>query len=206
MHAAVIHFRTLDVYARCIYYCGMEPEVAKYHFGALALAVADSIASVSASFSPSGPATAVMVFLSMEPGLPISVLASRIRLSHAGTVRLIDRLEHEQLVERRRHIADRRARVIHLTNSGKKITEALLKAREQVISECVSPLSPNDLDILGVLSERLFVANGFDKDGSISLCHLCGYSRIAPSRSKAKPGAHDAGTSHQTADDMIRQA
>jgi transcriptional regulator, MarR family len=80
----------------------MEPEVAKYHFGALALAVADSIASVSASFSPSGPATAVMVFLSMEPGLPISVLASRIRLSHAGTVRLIDRLEHEQLVERRR--------------------------------------------------------------------------------------------------------
>ena len=206
MHAAVIHFRTLDVYARCIYYCGMEPEVAKYHFGALALAVADSIASVSASFSPSGPATAVMVFLSMEPGLPISVLASRIRLSHAGTVRLIDRLEHEQLVERRRHIADRRARFIHLTNSGKKITDALLKAREQVISECVSPLSPNDLDILGVLSERLFVANGFDKDGSISLCHLCGYSRIAPSRSKAKPGAHDAGTSHQTADDMIRQA
>ena len=188
MHAAVIHFRTLDVYARCIYYCGMEPEVAKYHFGALALAVADSIASVSASFSPSGPATAVMVFLSMEPGLPISVLASRIRLSHAGTVRLIDRLEHEQLVERRRHIADRRARFIHLTNSGKKITEALLKAREQVISECVSPLSPNDLDILGVLSERLFVANGFDKDGSISLCHLCGYSRIAPSRGKAKPG------------------
>ena len=188
MHAAVIHFHTLEVYARCIYYCGMEPEVAKYHFGALALAVADSIASVSASFSPSGPATAVMVFLRIEPGLPISVLASRIRLSHAGTVRVIDRLEHEQLVERRRHIADRRARFIHLTNSGKKITDALLKAREQVISECISPLSPNDLDILGMLSERLLVANGFDKDGSVSLCHLCGYSRIAPSRGKAKPG------------------
>ena len=188
MHAAVIHFHTLEVYARSIYSCGMEPEVAKYHFGALALAVADRIASVSASFSPSGPATAVMVFLSLEPGLPISVLASRIRLSHAGTVRLIDRLEHEQLVERRRHIADRRARFIHLTNSGKKITGALLEAREQVISECASPLSPNDLDILGVLSERLLVANGFDKDGSISLCHLCSYSRIAPSRTKAKPG------------------
>lgn len=55
MHAAVIHFHTLEVYARSIYSCGMEPEVAKYHLGALALAVADSIASVSASFSPSGP-------------------------------------------------------------------------------------------------------------------------------------------------------
>ena len=55
MHAAVIDFHTLEVYARSIYSCGMEPEVAKYHLGALALAVADSIASVSASFSPSGP-------------------------------------------------------------------------------------------------------------------------------------------------------
>ena len=43
--------------------------------------------------------TTVMVLINMEPGLAISVLASRIRLSHAGTVRLIDRLEHEQLVE-----------------------------------------------------------------------------------------------------------
>ena len=127
MHAAVIHFHTLEVYARSIYSCGMEPEVAKYHLGALALAVADSIASVSASFSPSGPGTAVMVLLSMEPGLPISVLATSIGLSHAGTVRLIDRLEREQLVERRRQITDRRARFIHLTNSGKKITDAFGK-------------------------------------------------------------------------------
>ena len=76
MYAAVIYLHAIDVYARSIYYCGMEPEVAKYHFGALALAVADSIASVSASLSPSGPGTAVMVLLSMEPGLPITVLAT----------------------------------------------------------------------------------------------------------------------------------
>lgn len=75
-----------------------------------------------------------------------------------------------------------------------------------MISECISPLSPNDLDILGMLSERLLVANGFDKDGSVSLCHLCGYSRIAPSVVKLSRGARHAGTSHQKADDMIRQA
>ncbi|MDF7535166.1 MarR family transcriptional regulator, partial [Escherichia coli] len=129
-----------------------------------------------------------MISLSPPTICNSAVLATSIGLSHAGTVRLIDRLEREQLVERRRQITDRRARFIHLTNSGKKITDALLKAREQVISECISPLSPNDLDILGMLSERLLVANGFDKDGSVSLCHLCGYSRIAPSRGKAKPG------------------
>ena len=96
-----------------------SPEVAKYHLGALALAVADSIASVSAS-PPSGPGTAVMVLLSMEPRLPISVLATSIGLSHAGTVRLIDRLEREQLVERRRQITDRRARFIHPHQFGEE--------------------------------------------------------------------------------------
>lgn len=177
MYASVIHFSHLDVYARRIYYFGMEPEVAKYHFGALALAVAESIASVSASLSPSGSATAMMIFLSMEPGLPISVLATRIRLSHAGTVRLIDRLVQDDLVERRRNNADQRARLIHLTGSGERLTGALLKARERVIDECVSALSRGDLDILGTLSERLLSANGFDKSGSSSLCQLLGYGK-----------------------------
>ena len=186
MHAAVIHFHTLEVYARSIYSCGMEPEVAKYHLGALALAVADSIASVSASFSPSGPGTAVMVLLSMEPGLPISVLATSIGLSHAGTVRLIDRLETDHLVERRRHTVDRRARFIHLTNSGEEMTRALLRAREQVIAAWVSPLSPMDLNDLGAMSERL-LENGLNKNELASLRHLGGYPRRRSTESATPP-------------------
>jgi hypothetical protein len=62
----------------------MKPELAEHHFGALPSAVANSIASVSASVSPRSPAT-VMLFFGMKPGLPICELASRIRLSHAGT-------------------------------------------------------------------------------------------------------------------------
>ena len=113
----------------------------------------------------------------LVPGLPISVLATRIRLSHAGTVRLIDRLVQDDLVERRRNNADQRARLIHLTGSGERLTGALLKARERVIDECVSALSRGDLDILGTLSERLLSANGFDKSGSSSLCQLLGYGK-----------------------------
>lgn len=62
----------------------MMPELSDHHFGALPSAVANSIASVSASVSPRSPAI-VMLFFGMKPGLPISELASRIRLSHAGT-------------------------------------------------------------------------------------------------------------------------
>ena len=160
----------------------MEPAAAKYHFGALALAVADNIASASASLSPSGPAAALMIFLSVEPGVPISVLASRLRLSHAGTVRLIDRLETDHLVERRRHTVDRRARFIHLTNSGEEMTRALLRAREQVIAAWVSPLSPMDLNDLGALSERL-LENGLNKNELASLRHLGGDPRRRPTES-----------------------
>ena len=164
----------------------MEPEAAKYHFGALALAVADSIASASASLSPSGPAAALMIFLSVEPGVPISVLASRLRLSHAGTVRLIDRLETGHLVERRRHTVDKRARFIHLTNSGEQMTKALLRAHEQVIAAWVSPLSPMDLNDLGALSERL-LENGLNKNELASLRHLGGYPRPRPTESATPP-------------------
>ena len=165
----------------------MEPETAKYYFGALALAVADSIASASVSLSPSGPAAALLVFLSFEPGLPISVLASRIRLSHAGTVRLIDRLESDHLVERRRHTADKRARLIHLTNAGVKMTGVLLRAREQVIATCVSPLSPTDLNTLGRLSERLLIANGFEKSAFESMWPLVGRPRQTTSENASQP-------------------
>lgn len=172
MYASVIHILLLDVYARRIYSWAMEPETAKHHFGALALAVADSIASASASLSPSGSAAALMVLLSFEPGLPIRVLASRIQLSHAGTVRLIDRLETDHLVERRRHTTDKRARFIHLTSSGETMIGALLNARERVIAACVSPLSPTDLEDLGTISERLLLANGFDRSRFATLSHL----------------------------------
>ena len=158
----------------------MEPAAAKYHFGALALAVADNIASASASLSPSGPAAALMILLSVEPGVPIGVLASRLRLSHAGTVRLIDRLETDHLVERRRHTVDRRARFIHLTNSGEEMTRALLRAREQVIAAWVSPLSPIDLNDLGTLSERLLLESGSNKSELASLRHLGGDPRRRP--------------------------
>ena len=187
MYAAVIHCLSLDVYASRIYSRRMEPEDAKQYFGALALAVADSIASASASLSLSGPGTALMVLLSFEPGLPISALASRIRLSHAGTVRLIDRLESDHLVERRRQTADKRARFIHLTNSGEKMIGALLDARERVIAAYVSPLSPTDLDDLGTLSGRLLYANGLDKSRLATLWHLGGYQRRRASGSETQP-------------------
>lgn len=141
----------------------MNPAVARSHFGALALAVADEIANASASHSPSGPAAAAMVFLFLDPGLSIGGLAERIKLSHAGTVRLIDRLELERLVERRRNDSDRRARFIYLTASGEEMMSAIMTARDDAISGYLSALSPDELSMLGALSEHLLHMNEFDR-------------------------------------------
>jgi hypothetical protein len=83
--------------------------------------------------------------------------------------------------------ADKRARFIHLTNAGVKMTGALLRAREQVIAACVSPLSPADLNKLGRLSERLLVANGYEKSGVASMWPVVGYSRETPPENASQP-------------------
>jgi len=141
----------------------MEPATARSHFGALALAVADEIANASASYSPSGPTAAALVFICLDPGLSIGELAERIRLSHAGTVRLIDRLELERLVERRRNDSDRRARFIYLTTSGEELMAAIMTARDDAISAYLSVLSPDELSTLGALSEHLLQMKEFDR-------------------------------------------
>lgn len=147
----------------------MEIEAAKSCFGALALAVAGSFADASAAHSRNGPGTEAMLCLRYEPGLSIVDLASRIGRSHAGTVRLIDRLEKRALVERRREKSDKRTRLIHLTEPGEQWVDTLVKARERLISECLSPLSPDDLIVLGALSKRILRANGLDEARSALL-------------------------------------
>jgi DNA-binding MarR family transcriptional regulator len=150
----------------------MNPAVARSHFGALALAVADEIANASATHSQSGPAAAATVFLFLDPGLSIGVLAERIKLSHAGTVRLIDRLELEGLVERRRNDSDRRARFIHLTASGEELMSAIMTARDDAISGYLSALSPDQLSTLGALSQHLLQMNDRDRHGAVGLASI----------------------------------
>jgi len=61
--------------------------------GAFALLIGDEIARVVASKAPdAGPTAAALALLDHEPGLSIRTLSAGVGLSHAGTVRLVDRL------------------------------------------------------------------------------------------------------------------
>lgn len=144
--------------------------------GAVALALADEINRVSSSAAPEeGPAASALALIGHEPGISIRSLASGVALTHAGTVRLVDRLESLGLVERRESSTDGRARSLYLTGKGKVSCKSILRARDQVISRGIAALTQDEQKILGALAERMLRATVEDKAHSYRICRLCDF-------------------------------
>jgi DNA-binding MarR family transcriptional regulator len=70
-------------------------------------------------------------------------------------VAIVDHLEGEGLVERRAHVSDRRARILHLTNRGETLlSEAMAEAMVQEARICVG-LGANERAQLLALLQRI---------------------------------------------------
>lgn len=68
---------------------------------------------------------AVLEALLHKGSLPVNEIGKKVLLTSGSITTAVDRLEKKALVERRAHGTDRRARVVHLTKSGRKlITQA----------------------------------------------------------------------------------
>ncbi len=145
-------------------------------FGAFALMISDDIVRASSSRAPeSGPAASALALLAHKPGLSIRMLAAGVGLSHAGAVRLVDRLATEGLIERREHSTDGRTRSLHLTRVGKVASDKVLASRDQVIAEGLSILKPAELKTLCDLAERVLRNRLESLEHSCSICRLCSY-------------------------------
>lgn len=146
-------------------------------FGALALLVADEIVrSASAKAPATGPASSALALLHHEPGLSIRNLATGVALSHAGAVRLVDRLVAEGMVERRGHQGDGRARLLHLTAAGETASTAVLQARDVALARALSVLSDDEIAMLGAFSERMLRAHLGNEGDAYRVCRLCDHS------------------------------
>lgn len=142
--------------------------------GAFALMISDDIVRATSSRAPeAGPTASALALLAYEPGLSIRTLAIGVGLSHAGTVRLVDRLATEGLIERRGHATDGRARSLYLTAAGRRASTKVLNARDQIIAEGLSVLSNKELVILGALSERVLRARLQSREHAYRICRLC---------------------------------
>ena len=145
-------------------------------FGAFALMISDDIVRASSSRAPeAGPAASALALLAHKPGLSIRMLAVGVGLSHAGTVRLVDRLAAEGLIERRGHSTDGRTRSLYLTVSGKVASDGVLASRDEVIAEGLSILDPAEVKLLCDIAERVLRARLENLEHSYRICRLCCY-------------------------------
>ncbi len=97
--------------------------------GVLGLSIADRIHNVAMDvMNRAGETPAALVIIGYGFGPSNDKLKRVLGLSHPGTVRLVDRLVSDGLVERRKG-RDKREIALYLTDAGHAAREALLEER-----------------------------------------------------------------------------
>ncbi|MDW3098167.1 MAG: MarR family transcriptional regulator [Alphaproteobacteria bacterium] len=138
--------------------------------GAVGLAVADRIEKVALDvMNRAGETPAALIVIGSGTGPSNDQLKRILGLSHPGTVRLVDRLEADGLVERRRG-KDKRSIALFLTEKGHTARNELLVGRLATIAPLLSPLDEHEQDVLASLLHKLLAAI---PDSDLDRCHLC---------------------------------
>ncbi|WP_067703054.1 MULTISPECIES: MarR family winged helix-turn-helix transcriptional regulator [unclassified Erwinia] len=101
---------------------------------------------------------AVVAIAAEEAPMSQKELAHRLGLEDASVVPLIDRLVRQQLVERIQPEEDRRKRLLHLTFKGGKLYEKLKIEADNLRSELLTDINPQDLAVAERVLQRLLIA------------------------------------------------
>ncbi len=142
--------------------------------GAFANSIADAVlAAAQDEAGIPGPSAAALALIHHEPGIAIQTLRAGLGLTHAGTVRLIDRLEAASLVERSVSELDKRAVALALTAKGETVAAAILAKRHAVISQSLEILTMRERRVLEQIVEKLLQATVKDVAHAYAVCRLC---------------------------------
>ena len=99
-------------------------------------------------------------------------------LSHSGTVRLVDRLVSDGLVERRPG-KDGREIALHLTAKGAATRKALLASRISAVASFAEVLSPSERKRLGELIRDVLARQDTSELDRFTICRMCD-DRVCP--------------------------
>lgn len=101
----------------------------------------------------------VLARLRRQEGLNQAALAEQLEMQPISLARLIDRLEEQELVERRADPRDRRAYLMHLTPQGRSLVDDLDALRGEIAGEILDGIDQaaiaTVLDTLAAIRERL---------------------------------------------------
>lgn len=143
-------------------------------FGALVLGVADRIRwAVLDETGMGGEATAALVVIGHTPGLSINQLGRVLRLSHPGTVRLVDRLTSSKLAVRSSGTHDRRVVTLNLTAAGEARRTVLLERRREVLETVIEDVAAEDLVVLERITVAMLQMLPDDATSALTVCRLC---------------------------------
>jgi DNA-binding MarR family transcriptional regulator len=141
--------------------------------GVLGLAVADRIEQTAREIlSHVGETPAALVVVGYGFGPSNDQLRRVLGLSHPGTVRLVDRLVADGLIERRRG-EDKRAVALFLTDEGFALRDRLLKGRLAAIRPMISVLDEAEQAAFGELLAKILSRMESSDAERQTLCRLC---------------------------------
>ena len=117
-----------------------------------------------------------IVQIGTEPNSSIEQLRKMLNLEHSSLVRLIDRLERDGYVERiKGQSRDKRALKISLTDDGELTFSKILDSRRDLLANITSRLSPDEMNSLGNIIQKIapeIVTGGDDQHYVCRLCEL----------------------------------
>lgn len=141
--------------------------------GALALAVTDKIEQAAhAVLGRGGETPAAVVVIGYGAGLTNDRLRRILRLSHPGSVRLVDRLVADGLVERRPGRNSREI-ALHLTTEGMQVRERLLAERLATVGSMLDVLSEREQSDLADLLAKALSRYDTTEMERYALCRYC---------------------------------
>jgi len=73
---------------------------------------------------------------------PVNAIGEKVRLTSGSITTAVDRLEQRGLVERRNHPDDRRSRVVHLTEAGRRMIACAFADHEKAMEAAAAALAP----------------------------------------------------------------
>jgi len=116
---------------------------------------------------------ALSALLNFADGKRADILQVALGLSQPGVAHLIAKLEGAQLVERRPDPRDRRASLLHLTPSGRRLARRIVADRLAAVAKLVDPLSAQErAALLGAVDHMLDRATT-STDHARRTCRAC---------------------------------
>ncbi len=155
--------------------------------GALSLVVTDRMNTAVEAITGLGPSApaALSALREFLDGASVTQLSSVLGLTHSGTVRLVDRLGVEGLVERV-GAKDGRTVSVVLTQTGRRMAARIRQARETSLASALSALTSEEVDNLAAALDTMLTAITLARAKERSahshnrpqpwLCRLCNFA------------------------------